>query len=111
MGYFVPVGRRAVPRAWPERPRSTLRARALRAWDTAGLEPQEARHRHTAASYMAAAGLTPKEAQEAMGHAEIRTTLNFYAKAVPGWQQQAAAKLDAYLERLALAYDDAGTIR
>jgi len=47
---------------------------------------------------MAAAGLTPKEAQEAMGHADIRTTLNIYAKAVPGWQEQAAAKLDAYLE-------------
>jgi hypothetical protein len=30
-----------------------------------------------------------------MGHAEIRTTLNIYAKAVPGWQEQAAAKLDA----------------
>ena len=59
------------------------------------LTPHEARH--TAASYMAAAGLTPKEAQEAMGHADIRTTLNIYAKAVPGWQQQAAVKLDAYL--------------
>jgi hypothetical protein len=45
-----------------------------------------------------AAGLTPKEAPEAMGHADIRTTLNIYAKAVPGWQEQAAAKLDAYLE-------------
>jgi hypothetical protein len=60
------------------------------------LTPHEARH--TAASYMAAAGLTPKEAQEAMGHADIRTTLNIYAKAVPGWQEQAAAKLDAHLD-------------
>ena len=33
-----------------------------------------------------------------MGHADIRTTLNIYAKAVPGWQEQAAAKLDAYLD-------------
>jgi integrase len=65
----------------------------------AGLEPltpHEARYR--AASYFAAAGLTPKEAQTAMGHADIGTTLNVDAKAVPGWQQQAAAKLDAYLE-------------
>jgi hypothetical protein len=43
-------------------------------------------------------GLLAKEAQEVMGHADIRTTLNIYAKAVPGWQEQAAAKLDAYLD-------------
>lgn len=79
--------------------RSTLRSRALKAWKAAGLEPLTPHEaRHTAASYMAAAGLTPKEAQTAMGHADIRTTLNVYAKAVPGWQQQAAAKLDAYLD-------------
>jgi hypothetical protein len=33
-----------------------------------------------------------------MGHADIRTTLHIYAKAVSGWQEQAAAKLDAYLD-------------
>ena len=79
--------------------RSTLRARALAAWKAAGLEaltPHEARH--TCASYLAAAGLTPKEAQTAMGHADIRTTMNIYAKAVPGWEEGAAAKLDAYLD-------------
>jgi hypothetical protein len=31
-----------------------------------------------------------------MGHADIQTTLNIYAKAVPGWEEQAPAKLDAY---------------
>lgn len=46
-----------------------------------------------------AAGLTPKEAQTAMGQADIRTTLGIYAKAVPGWESGAAAKLDAYLDR------------
>jgi integrase len=99
--------------------RSTVRARALRAWgwrikevrkdgkrrkvlETARedaldpLTPHEARH--TCASYLAAAGLTLKEVQTAMGHADIRTTLNLYAKAVPGWEQDAAAKLDAYLD-------------
>lgn len=60
------------------------------------LTPHEARH--TCASYLAAAGLTPKEAQTAMGHADIRTTMNIYAKAVPGWERQAASKLDAYLD-------------
>lgn len=99
--------------------RSTLRSRALRAWGWAlvanekptgprrvwakahdaalePLSPHEARH--CCASYLAAAGLSPKEAQTAMGHADIRTTLNIYAKAVPGWESAAAAKLDVYLD-------------
>jgi integrase len=82
--------------------RSTLRSRALKAWEAADLEPLTPHEaRHTAISYMAAAGLTPKEAQTAAGHSDIRTTLNVYAKAVPGWQEQAAAKLDAYLDTAA----------
>jgi integrase len=100
--------------------RSTVRSRALRAWGWKQvcnpdpdarpkwiwikvredaldpLTPHEARH--TCASYLAAAGLTHKEVQTAMGHSDIRTTLNLYAKAVPGWEQDAAAKLDAYLD-------------
>lgn len=79
--------------------RSTLRSRALAAWKLADLDPLTPHEaRHTCASYLAAAGLTPKEAQTAMGHADIRTTMNIYAKAVPGWEQGAAAKLDAYLD-------------
>jgi hypothetical protein len=60
---------------------------------------------------MAAAGLTPKEAQDAMGHADIRTTLNIYAKALPGGQQ-AAAKLDAYPggDKVALATPSVGRL-
>jgi integrase len=79
--------------------RSTLRTHSLKAWETAELEPLTPHEaRHCAASYFAAAGLTPKEAQTAMGHADIRTTLNIYAKAVPGWESGAAAKLDAFLD-------------
>lgn len=79
--------------------RSTLRSRALAAWGPAALDPLTPHEaRHTCASYLAAAGLSPKEAQTAMGHADIRTTLNVYAKAVPGWEQGATAKLDAYLD-------------
>ena len=97
--------------------RSTLRSRALRAWGWKTipnpkpngpktvlakaredaldpLTPREARH--CCASYLAAAGLTPKEVQTAMGHASITTTMNIYAQAVPGWEERAAAKLDAY---------------
>jgi hypothetical protein len=32
-----------------------------------------------------------------MGHADIRTTLNVYAKAVPGWESKAVGLLDAFL--------------
>lgn len=100
--------------------RSTVRARALRAWGwkhvpnpdrsarpkeiwikahDAALEPLSPHEaRHTCASYLAAAGLTHKEVQTAMGHADIRTTLNLYAKAVPGWERAAAAKVDTWLE-------------
>ena len=78
--------------------RSTVRSRANDAWEAAGLQPLTPHQaRHCAASYMAACGLTPKEAQTALGHADIRTTMNVYAKAVPGWESGAAAKLDAYL--------------
>ena len=100
--------------------RSTVRSRALRAWGWRfvanpepgarpklvwikarpdaldPLQPHEARH--TCASYLAAAGLTPKDVQTAMGHAHIATTLNLYAKSVPGWEQAAAAKLDEWLD-------------
>jgi hypothetical protein len=33
-----------------------------------------------------------------MGHADIRTTLNVYAKTLPGWEQAAAVKVDSYLD-------------
>jgi hypothetical protein len=38
-----------------------------------------------------------------MGHVDIRTTLNIYAQAVPGWETDAASKLDAYLSRATVA--------
>ena len=70
--------------------RSTLRKHSLDAWEAAALAPLTPHEaRHTCASYFAAAGLTPKDAQTAMGHADIRTTMNIYAKAVPGWERAA----------------------
>jgi hypothetical protein len=36
--------------------------------------------------------------QTAMGHANIATTLNLYAKSVPGWERDAAAKVDEWLD-------------
>ena len=79
--------------------RSTVRSHALAAWRAAGLEPLSPHEaRHTCASYLAAAGVPIKDVQTALGHADVRTTLNIYAKAVPGWELEAAARLDAYLE-------------
>jgi len=43
------------------------------------------------------------EADLDVRHADIRTTLNIYAKAVPGWESGAAAKLDAFLDGSAAA--------
>jgi integrase len=75
--------------------RSTVRAHALKAWDDSGaVTPHEARH--CAASCFAQAGLSIKEAQEALGHADPRTTMGIYQHALPGWQEQAAAKLDKF---------------
>jgi len=79
--------------------RSTVRAHALAAWEAAGLEPLTPHEaRHTCASYLAAAGVPIKDVQVALGHADVRTTLNIYAKAVPGWESSAVARVDAYLE-------------
>jgi integrase len=78
--------------------RSTLRAHALKAWKTAELEPLTPHEaRHCAASYFAKEGLSLKEAQEALGHADSRTTADIYQHALPGWQEQATTKLDKYL--------------
>lgn len=95
--------------------RPTFRNRALRAWgwkralnpDTSrrvwvkeredALEPLTPHEcRHCAISYFALAGMSLKEAQTAAGHANIKTTMDVYAKALPGWQEGAAAKLDAF---------------
>lgn len=63
--------------------RSTIRARAIRAWEASGtVTPHEARHR--AVSYFAKAGLSVKEAQEALGHADPRTTCRSTSTRCPG---------------------------
>ena len=101
--------------------RSTVRSRALRAWgwtqvtdptakpqttwvkasDDAmdPLTPHECRH--TCASYLAAAGVPVKDVQAAMGHAHVATTLDLYAKSVPGWERAATDRLDAWLNQQA----------
>jgi integrase len=97
--------------------RTTVRRRAIRAVDVhnekirvaaeaegrelrAGelvelLTPHEARH--TAASYLIAAGLNAKQLQTYIGHSDIRTTYNVYGHLFDGDEMEAAEQLDKYL--------------
>lgn len=79
--------------------RSTVRARANRAWKAAGMEPLTPHEaRHCAASYLIAAGLNAKQLSVYIGHSDIRTTYNRYGHLMPGDEREAAAQLDAYLD-------------
>ena len=88
---------------------STVMQRARRAWDAANdrLAPGEAlleaitlhEARHTFASLMIAAGVNAKALASYMGHASITITLDRYGHLMPGNEDEAAALLDAYLER------------
>jgi len=79
---------------------STLRSRALRAWEVSALEPitlHEARH--TFASLLIDSGTNPKAIQEFMGHSTITETFDRYGHLMPGSRDEARARMDAYLER------------
>jgi integrase len=60
------------------------------------LTPHEARH--TAASYLIAAGLNAKQLQTYIGHSDIRTTYNVYGHLFDGDEIEAAEQLDRYLD-------------
>ena len=77
---------------------STIRARANKAWKQAGLEPitpHEARH--CAISYFIAAGLDWKQISTWAGHGDVRQTWNRYGHLVPGGEDLARERLDAFL--------------
>jgi integrase len=77
----------------------TLR-RAQRVWKEAGLEPlglHEARH--TFASLMIAAGANVKALASYMGHSSVTITLDRYGHLMPGNEDEAAERLDAYLTK------------
>jgi len=82
---------------------SAVRRRALAAW-----EPPEGEERvnepiglhearHTLASTMIAAGADLKTLSTCMGHSSITITIDRYGHLLPGSEDEAAAKLDAYL--------------
>ncbi len=91
------VGRRGGTRPFND---TTVAQRASKAWRRAGLEPitlHEARH--TFASLMIAAGVNAKALATYMGHASVTITYDRYGHLMPGNEDEAAALLDAYLER------------
>ena len=79
---------------------TTSSARAAKAWRRVGLDPitlHEARH--TCASLMIAAGVNARALSSYMGHASVTITYDRYGHLMPGNEEEAAALLDAYLER------------
>lgn len=79
---------------------TSVAQRAYRAWQRAGLEAitlHEARH--TFASLMIAAGVNAKALASYMGHSSVTITYDRYGHLMPGNEDEAAALLDAYLER------------
>jgi integrase len=111
-----PAGHQLVcPPLKPRGPASLLsidgvHTRAFDAWEDAGLAPillQECRH--TAASWLNAAGVNPKVASQIMGHETLaraaaaaagaaQITLGRYTHTLPGDLERARELLDAYLD-------------
>ncbi len=78
---------------------STVRARALKAWEAAKLDSITLHEcRHTAASLMIAAGANAKALSVVMGHASIEITFNTYGKLMPGGETEVGERLAAYLD-------------
>jgi integrase len=71
--------------------------RAGEVWEPAGL-PTITLHaaRHTFASFAIATGMNAKTLCVIMGHADIATTYDKYGHLLPGSEDEAAARLDAY---------------
>ncbi|MGD9571119.1 MAG: tyrosine-type recombinase/integrase [Thermoleophilia bacterium] len=79
---------------------SSTRARAIKAWRAAGIQPIGLHEcRHTFASLMIAAGVNAKALSTYMGHASITITLDRYGHLMPGNEGEAAGLLDALLTR------------
>jgi integrase len=78
----------------------TIGERSKNAWRQAGLDPitlHEARHMF--ASLMIATGVNAEALATYMGHASVTITYDRYGHLMPGNETEAAALLDAYLER------------
>lgn len=80
---------------------ASLYRRADRAWSAARLRDRLRLHqaRHTYASFMIAAGVNAKALSVFMGHSSIKVTFDLYGHLMPGTEAEAAALLDAFLDR------------
>ena len=79
---------------------SSLAARAATAWRRAGLTAITLHEcRHTFASLMIGAGVNAKARSAYMGHSSVTITYDRYGHLMPGNEDEAAALLDAYVER------------
>ena len=79
---------------------STLRGAWLRMLKKAGLDHirfHDLRHAHV--RLLVAQGVYPKIVSEHLGHATVGITLDTYSHVLPGLQREAAAGLDAFLQR------------
>jgi integrase len=56
--------------------------------------------RHTFASFAIASGMNAKTVCMIMGHADIATTYDLYGHLLPGSEDEAASRLDAYFEQV-----------
>jgi integrase len=91
---------------------STLRSRALAAWEGAGLDPIGLHEcRHTFASLLIDSGENPKAVQEFMGHSSIKVTFDLYGHLFPGSRDEARRRMDAYLEEALAVSTDSNTRR
>jgi integrase len=80
--------------------RDQLVARAERAWKAAALAPIGLHEgRHTCASILIAAGVNVKALSSYLGHSSITITLDRYGHLMPGSEDEAVERVDAYLER------------
>lgn len=90
---------------------STVRSRALRAWDAENARRLEAdpgatllapvtlhEGRHSNASYLIEAGLNDLELTATIGHSDPRTTKMIYGHLFPDSAATVASKIDAYLD-------------
>lgn len=78
---------------------SALHRRLKKRWEAAGLEPIGLHEsRHTFASMLIDAGLSPKAIQTYMGHSSITITFDRYGHLLPGHEAEALRLLNAYQE-------------
>jgi integrase len=78
---------------------SGIGGRARKRWKDAKLEPITLHEcRHTYASLMIAANISPKKLQTYMGHSSITTTYDRYGHLMPDEEEQSADQFQAWLD-------------